>query len=65
MRLDERTLGLALYILMANIGGFMRVEKALNHDYTDYYYNQDKYDLYYLAWGATWQQYGGANATND
>ncbi|HUM45482.1 MAG TPA: CotH kinase family protein [Chitinophagales bacterium] len=38
-------------------------EKVDDHDYTEYYYNQDKYDLQYvLTWGYTWAEYGGTES---
>jgi CotH kinase protein/Lamin Tail Domain/Chitobiase/beta-hexosaminidase C-terminal domain len=34
-----------------------------DHDYTDHYYGQGKYDLQYLlTWGNTWAEYGGTPA---
>jgi hypothetical protein len=37
-----------------------------DHDYTDYYYGQGKYDLQYvLTWGNTWSEYGGQQAQLD
>ncbi len=37
-----------------------------DNDYTDYYYNQGKYDIQYvLTWGNTWAAYGGQQAIND
>jgi hypothetical protein len=37
-----------------------------DHDFTDYYYNQGKYDLQYvLTWGWTWAEYGGDQAIAD
>lgn len=37
-----------------------------DHDYTDYYYQQGKFDLHYiLTWGSTWAEYGGDEALND
>lgn len=37
-----------------------------DHDYTEYYYGQDKYDLQYiLTWGSTWAEYGGQQAFDD
>lgn len=37
-----------------------------DHDYTDYYYGQGKYDIQYvLTWGWTWAEYGGDQAIND
>ncbi|MBC7774557.1 MAG: CotH kinase family protein [Phycisphaerae bacterium] len=37
-----------------------------DHDFTDYYYGQGKYDIQYvLTWGNTWAQYGGNQAINE
>jgi len=37
-----------------------------DHDFTDYYYGQDKYNLHYIeTWGSTWAQYGGNAALNE
>ncbi len=37
-----------------------------DHDYTDYYYGQDKYHLQYiLTWGDTWAEYGGPAALSE
>ena len=37
-----------------------------DHDYTDYYYGQGKYDIQYiLTWGNTWAEYGGQQALDD
>jgi hypothetical protein len=44
-------------------------EKTDDHDYTEYYYGQGKYDIQYqMTWGDTWSEYGGIatlNAWND
>ncbi len=41
-------------------------EKVSDHDYTEYYYGQDKYHIYYLLlWGGAWAEYGGQDAWND
>lgn len=41
-------------------------EKVSDHDFTDYYYNQDKYNIYFLKlWGGSWAEYGGQAAWND
>jgi len=41
-------------------------EKVSDHDFTKYYYNQDKYNIYYLKlWGSSWAEYGGQAAWND
>jgi hypothetical protein len=41
-------------------------EKVSDHDFTDYYYGQDKYNLYFLKlWGSSWAEYGGQAAWND
>lgn len=37
-----------------------------DHDFTDFYYGQDKYNLYYIeTWGSTWAEYGGSAALNS
>lgn len=41
-------------------------ERPDEHDYTKYYYDQDKYNLQYvLTWGNTWAEYGGQPAIDD
>jgi hypothetical protein len=41
-------------------------EKVNDHDFTDLYYGQDKYHLYFLMlWGGSWAEYGGQEAWND
>ncbi|MEZ5198187.1 MAG: CotH kinase family protein [Bacteroidales bacterium] len=41
-------------------------EKVNDHDFTDYYYDQGKYDIYYLMlWGGSWAEYGGQAAWDD
>ena len=41
-------------------------EKVDDHDFTDYYYDQDKNNLQFLkTWGGTWSEYGGAQAQTD
>ncbi len=41
-------------------------EKVNDHDFTSYYYDQGKYDIYYLMlWGGSWAEYGGQDAWDD
>ncbi len=41
-------------------------EKVSDHDFTNYYYNQGKYDIYFLKlWGSSWAEYGGQAAWDD
>lgn len=41
-------------------------ERCDDHDFTDYYYGQDKYHLQYLLyWGGRWAEYGGQQAMDD
>lgn len=67
MLLDERTWRPAAVYLNGQYWGLYEIrEKADDHDYTDYYYDQDKFNLQYLkTWGATWEEYGAPNAQND
>lgn len=67
MELDERIYEpCVLYLNGQYWGVYETREKADDHDYTSYYYDQDKLDLYYLkTWGGTWSEYGGNAAQND
>jgi gliding motility-associated-like protein len=67
MLLDERTWRPCVVYLNGQYWGVYEIrEKADDHDYTEYYYNQDKFNLYYLkTWGGTWQDYGAPNAQPD
>jgi hypothetical protein len=41
-------------------------EKVSDHDFTDFYYGQDKYHVYFLLlWGGSWAEYGGQEAWDD
>ncbi|MCR9171270.1 MAG: CotH kinase family protein [bacterium] len=67
MLLDERTWRPCVVYLNGQYWGVYEIrEKADDHDYTDYYYDQDKFNLQYLkTWGATWEEYGAPNAQQD
>ena len=67
MLLDERTWRPAVVYLNGEYWGVYEIrEKADDHDYTKYYYQQDKFNLQYLkTWGGTWQDYGAPNAQPD
>ena len=41
-------------------------ERPVDHDYTNEYYDQDKYNIHYLStWGTTEAEYGGQPAFDD
>ncbi len=41
-------------------------EKVDDADFTNYYYNQDKYNIQFLKyWGGLWAEYGGQQAIDD
>jgi len=65
--LDVRIGEKAIVYLNGNYWGVYDIrERPDDHDYTDYYYNQDKYHIQYiLIWGNTWAEYGGQQALND
>jgi gliding motility-associated-like protein len=67
MKLDERTWRPCIVYLNGQYWGVYEIrEKADDHDYTNYYYDQNKYNLQYLkTWGGTWQDYGAPNAQPD
>jgi hypothetical protein len=67
LRMDERSYQSCIVYLNGNYWGVYDLrEKADDHDFTDYYYDQDKNNLQYLkTWGGTWSEYGGAQAQTD
>jgi hypothetical protein len=67
MKLDVRTASKCIVYLNGNYWGVYDIREIPDdHDYTDYYYNQGKYDIQYvLKWGETWAEYGGDKALND
>ncbi len=64
MKLDERTWRPAVVYLNGEYWGVYEIrEKVDDHDYTEYYSNQNKFNLYFLkTWGGTWEEYGSPNA---
>jgi len=67
LRMDERSYIACIVYLNGNYWGVYDLrEKVDDHDFTDYYYDQNKNNLQYLkTWGATWSEYGGPAAQND
>jgi hypothetical protein len=67
LRLDERTTEFAIVYVNGGYWGVYDVrEKVDDHDFTNYYYDQDRNNLQYLkTWGATWSEYGGVQAQTD
>jgi len=67
LRMDERSYIACIVYLNGNYWGVYEIrEKVDDHDFTDYYYDQNKNNLQYLkTWGATWSEYGGPAAQND
>lgn len=67
MQLDVRSVERCIVFLNGQYWGvYATRERPDDHDYTDYVYNQGKYDLQYLeTWGATQADYGGQGAFDD
>ena len=67
LRLDERsTHSCILYLNGEYWGVYEMREKVDDHDFTDYYYDQDKNNIQFLkTWGGTWVEYGGPQAQTD
>ena len=67
LRVDERSYVPCIVYLNGDYWGVYDLrEKVDDHDFTDYYYDQDKNNLQYLkTWGQTWSEYGGPAAQND
>ena len=63
LRLSEKAI---VYIDGQYWGVYDLRELPDDHDYTEYYYGQGKYEIQYLlTWGGTWAEYGGQKALND
>ncbi len=67
MALDVRTSRSCIVFLNGEYWGiYYARENPDDHDYTDYRYQQGKYDLQYLlTWDNTWAEYGGQQAHDD
>lgn len=67
LKLDERTWKPCIVYLNGQYWGVYEIrEKVDDSDFTEYYYQQDKFNLQYLkTWGATWEEYGAPNAASD
>lgn len=67
LKLDERTWKPCIVYLNGQYWGVYEIrEKVDDSDFTEYYYQQDKFNLQYLkTWGATWEEYGAPNASSD
>ena len=67
LRMDERTSRFAIvYVDGVYWGLYDLREKVDDHDFTEHYYNQDKFNLHFLkTWGATWAEYGGQPAIDE
>ncbi|MEZ4807767.1 MAG: CotH kinase family protein [Flavobacteriales bacterium] len=67
LALDERSYEPAvLYVNGQYWGVYDMREKVDDHDFTNYYYDQDEFNIQMLkTWGGTWSEYGGAQAQAD
>jgi len=67
MHLDTRAVERVVLFLNGQYWGLYGMrERPVDHDYTSYYYNQDKYNLHFLTtWGSTKAEYGGLDAFKE
>ncbi len=67
MKLDVRKVERVIVFLNGQYWGVYGMrEKVVDHDYTDYYYNQGKEDVQFLStWGDTEIEYGGQKALRE
>ena len=67
MKLDTRENERVILFLNGQYWGVYGMrERPVDHDYTDEYYDQGKYDVQYLStWGGTEIEYGGQQAQTD
>ncbi len=55
-----------VYLNGAYWGVYCLREKVDDHDYTQFYHGQGKYDLQVIkTWGGTWSEYGGPQSITD
>ncbi len=66
MNLDGRRGQTGVMYANGDYWGVYGFRQKFDHDYTNYYFNQDRFNLHYLKlWGGTWAQYGGQDAFTD
>jgi hypothetical protein len=67
MKLDQRAVERVIVFLNGEYWGVYGMrERPVDHDYTDEYYDQGKYDIQYLStWGSSEAEYGGIQAVAD
>ncbi len=67
MELDNRAVERVIVFLNGQYWGVYGMrDRPVDHDYTDEYYDQGKYDIQYLStWGSTEIEYGGIAAIRD
>jgi hypothetical protein len=66
MNLDGRRGQQGVMYANGDYWGVYGFREKVDHDFSDYYYNQDKYNLYNIKiWGSTWAEYGGQAAFDD
>jgi hypothetical protein len=67
MNMDVRAVERVILYLNGKYWGVYAIrEKPDDHDYTDFRYKQDKYDLQFLkTWGSSWAEYGDQKAMKD
>ncbi len=67
MKLDLRSVERVVVFLNGEYWGVYGMrDRPVDHDYTDYYYDQGKYEIQYLStWGDTEIEYGGTKALVD
>lgn len=67
MNLDVRKVRRCVMYVNGKYWGIYSIrEKVDDPDYTDYYYNQDKYSIDFLMhWGSTWVEFGDPDLIDD
>lgn len=67
LNLDERSWAPVILYMNGQYWGVYDVrEKVDDHDFIEHYFDQGEFDIQFLkTWGATWSEYGGAQAQTD
>lgn len=65
LRMDERTSRFMIVYVNGEYWGVYDIrEKVDDADFTDHYYDQDKFNIEFLkTWGGTWEEYGSNGLT--
>jgi hypothetical protein len=67
LHLDERTYEACILLVNGEYWGVYEIrEKVDDHDYTSYYYGQNRFEIDFIkTWGNTWEEYGSIDEWDE